>query len=193
MPSLLIIDNYDSFTWNLVDRVRALGRCSVTTVRNDAISKELLTNYTPDALLISPGPGGPESAGVSKDAFTHFKGKIPILGVCLGHQLITTCYGGVVAPSGAPVHGEAHRIYHNGTGLFSSLPSPFLAARYHSLIATQVPPQLQIDATTEDGTVMAISDSAHRIYGIQFHPESFLTEHGDTILDNFLHFAIGSR
>lgn len=183
---LLLIDNYDSFVYNLAQAFGVLGAEPVV-VRNDATLPELET-LEPDAVVISPGPGTPKEAGVSIDALRAFGSRLPVLGVCLGHQCIGAAFGGVVdrAPVG-PVHGKTSRIAHSGWGLFAGVPSPFVATRYHSLVVQPpLPPELEVTATSEDGTVMALRHRELPIEGFQFHPESVLTTDGPQLLKNFL-------
>ena len=183
---LLLIDNYDSFVYNLAQAFGVLGAEPVV-VRNDATLPELEA-LEPDAVVISPGPGTPKEAGVSIDALLAFGSRLPVLGVCLGHQCIGAAFGGLVdrAPVG-PVHGKTSRIAHSGSGLFAAVPSPFVATRYHSLVVQPpLPPELEVTATSEDGTVMALRHRELPIEGVQFHPESVLTTGGPQLLKNFL-------
>ncbi len=183
---LLLIDNYDSFVYNLAQAFGVLGAEPVV-VRNDATLSELEA-LEPDAVVISPGPGTPKEAGVSIDALRAFGSRIPVLGVCLGHQCIGAAFGGVVerAPVG-PVHGKTSRIAHSGAPLFAGVPSPFVATRYHSLVVQPpLPPELEVIATSEDGIVMALRHRELPIEGVQFHPESVLTTEGPQLLQNFL-------
>jgi anthranilate synthase/aminodeoxychorismate synthase-like glutamine amidotransferase len=184
---LLLIDNYDSFVYNLAQAFGALG-ADIVVARNSA-SIEELEAAEPEAVCISPGPGTPESAGVSVDAVKHFGTRLPVLGVCLGHQCIGVAFGGEVgrAPVG-PVHGKTSQVEHAGTGLFEGLPSPFVATRYHSLCVGDgsVPETLEVTARAEDGTIMGVRHRDLPIEGVQFHPESILTEEGPRLLKNFL-------
>lgn len=185
---VLILDNYDSFTWNLVQLTESLGaRCHV--VRSDRITLDEVTGLKPDRIILSPGPFGPERTGICPDVVSQLSGTVPILGVCLGMQVIATALGARVCPSGRPVHGKAHPIFHTGTGVLAGVPSPFCAARYHSLHLDpdSVPEALEITARTADGTVMACRIRNTSTEGVLFHPESFLTEYGRDILGNFLH------
>lgn len=184
---VLIIDNYDSFTWNLADQISRLGG-EPSVHRNDKITSQQVSSIDYSHIIISPGPCGPSESGISKGILLEFSGKVPILGVCLGHQVIAEAYGGNVAESGAPTHGKTSKILHSGSSILNGIPTPFEAARYHSLVVSRstLPKQLVLTAWLEDGSVMAIEDTARSVFGIQFHPESFLTEHGDSIISNFL-------
>ena len=189
---LLMIDNYDSFTWNLVQYLQELG-AEVLVHRNDQISLEQMEALAPDRLMISPGPCTPNEAGISMDAIRHFAGKLPILGVCLGHQSIGQVFGGEVVRAREVMHGKTSPIYHTGQGVFRNLPSPYTATRYHSLVVRResLPECLEITAWTqhEDGRMDEIMGMRHReldIEGVQYHPESILTEHGHALLKNFL-------
>jgi anthranilate synthase/aminodeoxychorismate synthase-like glutamine amidotransferase len=185
---ILLIDNYDSFVYNLARYVRELGETPLVR-RHDAIDVDEILGLSPSHIIISPGPCSPNEAGISTEVVRRIGPQIPILGVCLGHQCIGAAYGGAILRAGRPMHGKTSRIHHSGTGLFSGLPSPFIATRYHSLVIApaSVPPSLQVTATSEDGEVMAVRHVEHPVYGVQFHPESVLTEHGYRILDHFLH------
>jgi anthranilate synthase/aminodeoxychorismate synthase-like glutamine amidotransferase len=185
---ILLIDNYDSFVYNLARYVRELGETPIVR-RHDAIGVEEIFELAPSHIIISPGPCSPREAGISTDLVRRAGASIPILGVCLGHQCIGAAYGGEIVRAGAPMHGKVSRIHHSGTGLFSGLPTPFTATRYHSLVIApaSVPPSLQVIATSEDGEIMAVQHAQHPVYGVQFHPESILTEHGYRLLDHFLH------
>jgi anthranilate synthase/aminodeoxychorismate synthase-like glutamine amidotransferase len=185
---ILLIDNYDSFVYNLARYVRELGEEPVVR-RHDAASVEEIEAMAPSHIIISPGPCSPAEAGVSTDVVRALGHRIPILGVCLGHQCIGAAYGGDIVRAGRPMHGKISRIHHPGRGLFSGLPSPFMATRYHSLVIApgSVPASLQVTATSEDGEIMAVQHLEHPVYGVQFHPESVLTEHGYRLLDHFLH------
>jgi anthranilate synthase/aminodeoxychorismate synthase-like glutamine amidotransferase len=180
---ILFIDNFDSFTYNLVQYFKILN-CHVQVIRNnDSNYKQLIPHS--DGIVISPGPKRPDDAGFSKKIIDSYAGKIPILGVCLGMQAINEVYGGATCRAPVPVHGKTSVIYHNNLNLFENLPQSFLAARYHSLII-QKAKNIQQDAWTDDHLPMAITDSDRFVYGVQFHPESFLSECGLKILDNFL-------
>jgi anthranilate synthase component 2 len=185
---ILVIDNYDSFTWNLVHYLMELG-AEVEVVRNDAISAGQAISSGAEAFLISPGPCTPNEAGVSLDliAAAADAGR-PLLGVCLGHQAIGQHFGGRVVRGGL-MHGKTSPVTHDGTGLFAGLPSPFTATRYHSLIVENVPQTLLVNATAPDGKVMGVRHASLPIHGVQFHPESIATEHGHAMLANFLAIA----
>ena len=183
---IAVIDNYDSFTYNLVQSFGQLG-VEIQVFRNDKITLEALEALNPDRVVISPGPGTPLDAGVSNRLIEKLGGKIPILGVCLGHQCIGHVFGGAVVRAPRVMHGKTSRIYHQGGGLFRGVPNPFEATRYHSLIIdSPLPKSLELTAYTEAHEIMGVRHREHPIYGVQFHPESFLTEHGMTILQNFL-------
>jgi anthranilate synthase/aminodeoxychorismate synthase-like glutamine amidotransferase len=185
---ILLIDNYDSFVYNLARYVRELGQTPLVR-RHDAITAEEILALAPSHIIISPGPCSPNEAGVSTEVVRRVGPTIPILGVCLGHQCIGAAYGGEIVRAGRPMHGKTSRIHHDGTGLFTGLPSPFRATRYHSLVIApaSVPPELEITATSEDGEIMAVQHARFPVYGVQFHPESVLTEHGYRLIDHFLH------
>ena len=185
---ILLIDNYDSFVYNLARYVRELGETPLVR-RHDAVSVEDVVALAPSHIIISPGPCSPKEAGISTELVREVGATIPILGVCLGHQCIGAAYGGEIVRAGAPMHGKVSRIHHSGAGLFAGLPSPFSATRYHSLVIApaSVPPGLQVTATSEDGEIMAVQHVEHPVHGLQFHPESVLTEHGYRLLDHFLH------
>ena len=185
---VLVIDNYDSFTYNLVQYLGELG-ADVRVRRNDAVTVSEIAAMTPDQILISPGPGRPEQAGISIDVIRRFGPTTPILGVCLGHQAIGSVYGGTVCRATAPMHGKTSIVVHDGQGVFRGITAPFPAGRYHSLVisAADVPPELDVAARTqEDGTIMAVRHRSYPVHGVQFHPESVLTDEGRTILRNFL-------
>ena len=185
---ILVIDNYDSFTWNLVHYLMELG-AEVKVVRNDALTANEAIASNAQAFLLSPGPCTPNEAGISLDlvAACADAGK-PLLGVCLGHQSIGQHFGGQVVRGGL-MHGKTSPVRHDGTGLFEGLPSPFTATRYHSLIVTDIPEQLVVNATAEDGSVMAFRHATLPIHSVQFHPESIATEHGHAMLANFMKIA----
>jgi len=185
---ILVIDNYDSFTWNLVHYLMELG-ARVEVVRNDAISAGQALSSGAEAFLLSPGPCTPNEAGISLDlvAACAQAGK-PLLGVCLGHQAIGQYFGGKVVRGGL-MHGKTSPVTHDGTGLFEGIPSPFIATRYHSLIVEDVPADLIVNATSEDGSVMAFRHRSLPIHSVQFHPESIATEHGHAMLANFMRLA----
>jgi anthranilate synthase/aminodeoxychorismate synthase-like glutamine amidotransferase len=184
---LALIDNYDSFTYNLVQYFRELG-ADLRVFRNDQVSREELVRLNPDHLVISPGPGEPvRDGGISTEAIRLFTGKIPVLGVCLGHQCLGAVHGGKIGRAPHPMHGKTSLVFHDGTGIFKNIPSPLRVMRYHSLILHEpVPPGLEVLARTDEGEVMAIKDRSHPVHGVQFHPESILTEHGKLLLKNFL-------
>ena len=183
---VLVIDNYDSFTYNLVQYLGELGE-DVRVFRNDRITLEEIAALEPDHIVISPGPGDPEDGGISNEVIRRFGPTTPVLGVCLGHQCIGHVYGGVVSRAPRLMHGKTSAVYHNGLGLFNGVPSPFTATRYHSLIVEEpLPEGLAVTAFTRDGEVMALQHREHPVVGVQFHPESILTEHGKRILQNFL-------
>ena len=187
---IALIDNYDSFTYNLAQYLGELG-AEPAVFRNDKVSLEGLVALSPTHLVISPGPGDPDSAGVSKTAIAHFSGHIPVLGVCLGHQCIGEVFGGRVRRAPRLMHGKTSPIHHTGRDLYAGIPSPFEATRYHSLIVEEpVPDFLQITARTAEGEVMGLQHILHPTYGVQFHPESILTEHGHRLLRNFLGLPI---
>jgi anthranilate synthase/aminodeoxychorismate synthase-like glutamine amidotransferase len=185
---ILLIDNYDSFVYNLARYVRELGETPLVR-RHDAVDVDEILRLRPSHIIISPGPCSPKEAGISTEVVQRVGQSIPILGVCLGHQCIGAAYGGEIVRAGHPMHGKISRIHHTGRGLFSGLPSPFIATRYHSLVIApaSVPPGLIVTATSEDGEIMAVQHAEHPVYGLQFHPESVLTEHGYRLLDHFLH------
>ncbi|CAN5862475.1 aminodeoxychorismate/anthranilate synthase component II [soil metagenome] len=185
---ILLIDNYDSFVYNLARYVRELGETPLVR-RNDALSVDDILELAPSHIVISPGPCSPAEAGISTDVIRRIGRTTPVLGVCLGHQCIGAAYGGEIVRAGRPMHGKTSRIHHRGSDLFTGLPSPFLASRYHSLVISpaSVPPELEVTATSEDGEIMAVKHATHPVYGVQFHPESVLTEHGYRMLDHFLH------
>jgi anthranilate synthase component 2 len=184
---LLMIDNYDSFTYNLVQYFGELGE-DVRVFRNDAITVKEIAAMKPDYLVISPGPCSPKEAGISVDAIREFAGKLPILGVCLGHQSIGDAFGGEIVHAKQLMHGKLSPVHHANTGIFSGLPDPFNATRYHSLAIRResLPACLDVTAWTEDGEIMGVRHKEFPIQGVQFHPESIMTEHGHALLDNFL-------
>jgi anthranilate synthase/aminodeoxychorismate synthase-like glutamine amidotransferase len=184
---ILVIDNYDSFTYNLVQYLGELG-VEVVVYRNDAISLDDISELKPERLLISPGPGTPDTAGVTLDAIRVFAGRMPILGVCLGHQAIGQAFGGKVVRAPYLMHGKMSEICHDSATVFRGLPYRFKATRYHSLIIEKasLPPILEVSATTPDGIIMGVRHRDFPIEGVQFHPESVMTEHGRKLLENFL-------
>jgi para-aminobenzoate synthetase component II len=184
---LLLLDNYDSFTYNLAQYFGELG-CELVISRNDEISTDAIARLAPSHICISPGPCTPREAGISKEVIVRFGEEVPILGVCLGHQCIAEAYGGKVVRAERLMHGKSSVIRHNGTPLFSDLPTPFEAGRYHSLIVEpdSLPPCLEITAQTDEGEIMALRHREFPVYGVQFHPESILTPAGKQILINFL-------
>jgi anthranilate synthase component 2 len=184
---LLMIDNYDSFTYNLVQYLGELGE-EVRVVRNDELTVDEIDRLAPARIVISPGPCTPKEAGVSLPAIARFAGKIPILGVCLGHQAIGQAFGGRIVHAKTLMHGKVSPIHHAGKGVFRGLPSPFSATRYHSLAIEResCPADLEITAWTDDGEIMGVRHRAMAVEGVQFHPESILTEHGHALLRNFL-------
>lgn len=191
---ILMIDNYDSFTYNLVQYLGELG-ADLEVRRNDKITVEEIERMAPTHILISPGPGTPDESGVSLDIIKRLGGKIPILGVCLGHQCIDQVYGGKVVRAARLMHGKTSPILHDGKSVFAGLPSPFTATRYHSLIAepASVPDCLEVSARTLEGEIMGLRHKELTVEGIQFHPESILTEHGKEMLANFLKLKGGRR
>ena len=186
-PRVLVIDNYDSFVYNLVQYLGELG-AEPLVHRHDALTLDDVEALRPDAVLISPGPGRPEDAGVSNDVILRFAGRVPILGVCLGHQCIGQIYGGDVVRAPEVMHGKTSLIRHEGAGVFAGLPQPLEATRYHSLVvaADSVPAELEVTARTDDGLVMGLRHREHDIEGVQFHPESILTVAGHDLLRTFL-------
>lgn len=184
---LAVIDNYDSFTYNLVQYFGELG-AQVRVFRNDQVDVEDLMDLHPSQLVISPGPGQPiRDGGVSAAAMRYFTGRIPVLGVCLGHQCLGAIHGGRVGRAAQLMHGKTSSVNHNGKDIFNGIPSPFEAMRYHSLIVhSPVPADLEVTATTTDGEIMGLKHREHATFGVQFHPESILTQHGKHLLRNFL-------
>ncbi|MFZ4515342.1 MAG: anthranilate synthase component II [Acidimicrobiia bacterium] len=195
MPRVLVIDNYDSFVYNLVQYLGELG-AEPLVHRNDALTLDAAQALAPDAVLVSPGPGRPEDAALSNEAIRAFgESGTPVLGVCLGHQCIGQLYGGDVVRAPVVMHGKTSPIHHQGLGVFMGLPTPFAATRYHSLVIERatVPDMLTITAETEDGLVMGVMHREFPIEGVQFHPEAILTEHGHSMLRNFLARVPSSR
>ena len=184
---LLLIDNYDSFTYNLFQYLSELGE-QVMVVRNDKTTLEDIERMKPGYIVISPGPSTPLRAGISNEVIRHFGSRLPILGVCLGHQCIGHSYGGIVGQAKEIMHGKSSLIYHNSQGILTGLSNPFSAIRYHSLVVKRdgLPDCLEVTAWTDDGTIMGLRHRQYPVEGIQFHPESFMTEAGKDILRNFL-------
>ncbi|MBA2380392.1 MAG: aminodeoxychorismate/anthranilate synthase component II [Blastocatellia bacterium] len=184
---LVIIDNYDSFTYNLVQYLGELG-AEMKIFRNDEVTVDEVEALEPENILISPGPGTPDDAGVSLDVIERFAGRVPLLGVCLGHQAIGQLYGGKVVRGPEPVHGKPVEVRHDGRTIFASIPETFAAGRYHSLVVEResLSDCLEISAESPDGLIMGLRHKEHKLEGVQFHPESILTEHGKTLLANFL-------
>ncbi|MDQ3136872.1 MAG: aminodeoxychorismate/anthranilate synthase component II [Gemmatimonadota bacterium] len=185
---ILLLDNYDSFVYNLARYVRELGETPVVQ-RHDALTVDDVAAMAPSHIIISPGPCSPAEAGISTEVVRRLGHRIPILGVCLGHQCIGAAYGGEIVRAGRPMHGKTSLIHHRNAGIFAGLPTPFRATRYHSLVIApaSVPPELEVIASSEDGEIMAVRHTRHPVHGVQFHPESVLTEHGYWLVDHFLH------
>jgi anthranilate synthase/aminodeoxychorismate synthase-like glutamine amidotransferase len=189
---ILLIDNYDSFTFNLVHFLGDLGaRCEVR--RNDAIGVEQALAMAPEAIVLSPGPCTPDDAGICLDLIEAAAGRVPVLGVCLGHQAIGQAFGGRVVRAPVPMHGKVSAIIHEGGDVFAGLPSPFQATRYHSLIVDDLPETLEATAWTGDGLIMGLRHRTLPVFGVQFHPESIASQHGHALLGNFLAIARGSN
>jgi anthranilate synthase component 2 len=191
---VLLIDNYDSFTYNLYQYLCELG-ADVTVIRNDAITVDEARALAPDFVVISPGPGVPRDAGISIDLIRALGPTTPVLGVCLGHQAIAEAFGGMVTRAPELMHGKASDIHHDGSGVFDGLPSPFSAVRYHSLCAAPeaMPDALKVTARTDSGVIMAVKHRQFPVHGVQFHPESILTEHGKALLQNFLNSEVRNQ
>ena len=191
---LLMIDNYDSFTYNLVQYLGELGE-EVKVLRNDEITLEGIEQLAPARIVISPGPCTPDEAGISMPLVRHFAGKVPILGVCLGHQSIGQALGGRIVHARQLMHGKTSAIHHDGRGVFRGLPDGFTATRYHSLAIERasLPGSLVVSAWSEDGEIMGVRHKELAVEGVQFHPESILTEHGHQLLKNFLESSLGAR
>jgi anthranilate synthase component 2 len=189
-PKVTLIDNYDSFTWNLVHYLGALG-ADVSVHRNDRISVDAILRDDPDAIVLSPGPCTPREAGICLDLIHAAGDRIPIFGVCLGHQAIGGAYGGDVVRAPEPMHGKVSEIRHHGETIFRGIDGPFQATRYHSLVVERatIPDALAVTAESDDGLIMGLSHRTHPVHGVQFHPESILSEHGHRILQNFLDLA----
>ncbi len=187
---ILVIDNYDSFVYNLVQYLGELG-WEPLVYRNDQVTLAEIEDLSPSHIIISPGPCTPLEAGISNDIIHRFAGKIPILGVCLGHQCIGYVYGGQIVPAATPTHGKSSLVYHDGRTVYKGLPNPFEAARYHSLVTEwdAFPSVLELTATTSDGIIMGIRHKEYVVEGLQFHPESIMTDVGHAVLRNFLSFS----
>ena len=190
---ILFVDNYDSFTFNLVSMMGAMDP-DIEVKRNDSVTVGDVEKMGPSGIVISPGPGTPSQAGVSKELISAFAGKVPILGVCLGHQVIAETFGAKVDRASKPMHGKVSTVVHDGTGLLSGLPRPFVAGRYHSLVALSgsIPDCLVVQATTAEGEVMALRHRDFECHGVQFHPESVLTPDGEVVLRNFVALCKGA-
>ena len=189
---ILVIDNYNSFVFNVARYFEELGH-EVVVLRNDAIDIAGIRRMAPAAIVISPGPGTPRDAGISLPVVEELSGDVPILGVCLGHQCMGAAFGAPVVPAKRPLYGRTSRVQHNGQGLFEDLPQPLTVARYHSLIVERTPAleaAASIDAVSEEGEIMALTHRSHPTYGVQFHPESILTEKGHALFANFLRLAV---
>jgi len=184
---LLLIDNYDSFTYNLFQYLSELGQ-EVLVARNDKIAIDEIEKLKPERIVVSPGPSTPLRAGISNDVIRHFGPRLPLLGVCLGHQCIGHVYGGTVGRAKAVMHGKSSLVHHQGEGVLAGLPNPFSAIRYHSLAVSpeRLPDCLEVTAWTDDGTIMGLRHRQHPVEGVQFHPESFMTPVGKDLLRNFL-------
>ncbi|MBI3333585.1 MAG: aminodeoxychorismate/anthranilate synthase component II [Candidatus Omnitrophica bacterium] len=184
---ILMIDNYDSFTYNLVQYLGELGQ-RLLVYRNDKLTLEEVKRLKPDRIVISPGPGSPKDAGISNEVIRELGPKVPILGVCLGHQCIGAVYGGIVERNFRLMHGKTSLIYHDGVGIFKGLPNPFEATRYHSLVVKRerFPRELKVTAETKEKEIMGLRHRSYPVYGVQFHPESILTRAGKQLLKNFL-------
>jgi para-aminobenzoate synthetase component 2 len=191
---ILVIDNYDSFTFNLVQYLGELGE-DLKVVRNDAIGLAGIEALAPEAIVISPGPGRPENSGIIVDAIRRFSGRVPILGVCLGHQAIGAAFGGLIVPAPVLMHGKTSEILHDGRTIFSGLPNPFQGTRYHSLIVASrdLPDCLEVSARTADDVIMGLRHREYAVEGVQFHPESILTDEGMKLLRNFVSRTKGDR
>ena len=184
---ILVIDNYDSFTYNIVQYLGEMG-AEIQVVRNDELTVPEILERRPDQILISPGPCSPKEAGISVETIQKLAGKVPILGVCLGHQSIGYAFGGKIIRAGKLMHGKTSQITHDGKGVFAGMPNPFKATRYHSLVIDRgsLPDVLEVTATSEDGEIMGVRHKSLAVEGVQFHPESILTESGKTLLANFI-------
>ena len=182
---LLVIDNYDSFTFNLVQMFRRYD-LEIPVFRADELAVDDVARESPDYVLVSPGPRSPSDAGISTALIRRYQAEFPILGVCLGMQCINEAFGGSTVHAPVPMHGKTSAVHHDGSGLFQGVPEPVVVARYHSLAATVVSPQLRVNARSADGVAMGVQHVRHPLFGVQFHPESFLTHHGFTMIENFL-------
>lgn len=184
---ILLIDNYDSFTYNIYQAIVAMG-CEIELARNDYITLEDVLRYPPSHIILSPGPKGPGDSGICPDLVRHFSGTVPILGICLGHQVIADVFGAKIRGAKHILHGKVSQIYHNSEFLFRNVPSPIVATRYHSLVVSEegLPPSFAVTARSEDGEIMGLKHSSGHVYGLQFHPESILTEAGPELFRNFL-------
>ena len=182
---LFVLDNYDSFTFNLVQMFRAFP-LEIAVVRADKTTVEEVASRHPDYIVVGPGPKDPQAAGISVSLIRRLHRDIPILGVCLGMQSMNEAFGGTTVRASLPMHGKTSLVTHEGRGIFAEIPSPTRVARYHSLVAADIPPCLEVTATTHDGVIMGLSHREHPLHGVQFHPESFLTEHGFPMIENFL-------
>lgn len=182
---LLVVDNYDSFTFNLVQMFRSYD-LDISVFRADALSVEDVARRRPDYVLVSPGPKSPSAAGISTELIRRCQGEFPILGVCLGMQCMNEAFGGTTIHAPVPMHGKTCAVEHDGAGLFERVPRPLTVARYHSLAITGVSDELRVNARSADGVPMAVQHVRHALFGVQFHPESFLTQHGFTLIENFL-------
>ncbi|MDH5527366.1 MAG: aminodeoxychorismate/anthranilate synthase component II [Nitrospirota bacterium] len=191
---LVMIDNYDSFTYNLVQYLGELGE-EIKVFRNDRITVDEIAALGPDRIVVSPGPCDPSQAGISKEVIARFAGQVPVLGVCLGHQSIGEVFGGEIVRAGQLMHGKTSLIHHDGKGVFVGLPNPFEATRYHSLVIRRdsVPDVLEVTAWTDDGEIMGVRHKEFAVEGVQFHPESILTRVGHDLLQNFLNMREGVR
>lgn len=183
--TLLVIDNYDSFTFNLVQMFRSYP-LDISVHRADALAVEDVAQKRPDYVLVSPGPKSPSAAGISTELIRRCHGEFPILGVCLGMQCINEAFGGRTVHAPVPMHGKTSAVHHDGTGLFEGVPQPLTVARYHSLAIADISEKLRVNARASDGVPMAIQHLEHALFGVQFHPESFLTQHGFGLVENFL-------
>jgi para-aminobenzoate synthetase component 2 len=191
---ILVIDNYDSFTFNLVQYLGSMGK-ELKVFRNDAVTIDEIKRLAPESIVISPGPGRPENSGIIIQTIKEFSGKIPILGVCLGHQAIGAAFGGDVVSAPQIMHGKTSEIFHDGRTIFKGLPTPFRATRYHSLVVSpeSLPDCLEISARTSDGIIMGLRHREVLVEGVQFHPESILTDIGMKLLSNFVHLQMASE